>query len=108
MTVGSVAVTAEFSFANGKLFSMAGNFDPHAFNAIKQAFITKFGQPETDGVCNRDDPQMTPKDLEEIDRSLGCEGLFWSKKSIVILLGQVPLGTGERFSILPAPSRPGS
>jgi len=108
MTVASVAVTAEFSFANGKLFSVAGNFDPHAFDAIKQAFITKFGQPESDSVCNRDDPQMTPKELEEIGRSVGCEGLFWSKKSIVVVLGQVPMATGQRFSILPSPSRPGS
>ena len=43
MVINNIPADVTFHFGEGKLFSIAGNFDPASFHTIKQAFIERFG-----------------------------------------------------------------
>jgi len=84
MVINNIPTDTTFNFHDGKLFEVSGNYDLVNFQALKQAFIEKFGFPNSDDKT-----------------SGGDEGMFWNKDGNAILLTQVPDGAGHLFSIMP-------
>ncbi len=74
----------QFSFGNGKLFGVKGNFEISEFDFVKQEFLKKFGIPKSDNKT-----------------STGYEGISWNKDGNAIMLSQIPDGEGYLFSIIP-------
>ena len=75
----------QFTFGNGKLFGVKGSFEIAELGVIEQAFLKKFGTPQTN-----------KKDLT------GYEAMSWNKDGNAINFSQIPDEEGYLFSIIPS------
>ena len=131
MLMNNLLVYVTFHFADGKLFSIDGNFDPINFLAIRTYFVDKFGNPDTyEKKCgdlrndreywrmnkefNASDEEIEHK-IEQYENDIklsgGCETMVWNNygNSTFIVLSQLlggalgGPGNNNRFSFIPSP-----
>jgi len=97
-----IKLMVTFHFALDELWIVSGNFDPRDFSSMRTTFLKNFGDPKFDGAC--DDPnyrdKLGPREMSQMRQSGGCESFIWQSTDRMVILSQIPTGSGERFSIM--------